>query len=78
MGIVKGKVSTRSGSPVAHVTVRGVVGGITGGVVTATTDRDGRFVLSYPGVGELAYVSVDGGEREDHVRSGSDLHLFKG
>lgn len=77
MGIVKGKVVTRSGSPVGGATVRGNVGGL-GGFVTAKTDRDGRFVLNYSGVGSLEYVSVEGGQREDKVPSGSDLTLYKG
>lgn len=46
--------------------------------MTTKTDLDGRFVLSYAGVGELEYVSVEGGERVQHVRSGSDITLFKG
>lgn len=77
MGIVKGRVVTRSGNPVPSATVRGVFSGL-GGVVTATTDREGRFALSYSGVGGLDYVSVEGGEREDDVSSGSDLTLYKG
>lgn len=78
MGIVKGRVVTRSGNPVPHATVRGVIGGFGGGVVKDVTDRDGRFSLSYSGVGKLEYVSVEGGEREDDVLSGSDLTLYKG
>lgn len=77
MGIVKGRVVTRSGSPVPNATVRGNVGGLMGGFVTCKTDRDGRFVLNYSGVGKLAYVSVEGGEREDNVPSGSDVTLYK-
>lgn len=78
MGIVKGRVVTRSGSPVSHATVRGIVGGVLGGVVMAQTDREGRFVLNYGGFGGLERVSVDGGEHEDRVASGSKLTLYKG
>lgn len=77
MGIVKGRVFTRSGNPVPNATVRGVFSGL-GGVITASTDREGRFVLNYSGVGSLDYVSVEGGDREDDVSSGSDLTLYKG
>jgi hypothetical protein len=78
MGVVKGTVLTRSGNPVANANVRGWVPGLLGGgAVTAKTDRDGRFVLQYSGVGELEYVSVEGGERADHVASGSNLTLYR-
>ncbi|BBO22591.1 MAG: hypothetical protein AMXMBFR19_16320 [Chthonomonadaceae bacterium] len=77
MGIVKGRVVTRTGSPVPNATVRGNVGGLMGGFVTSKTDREGRFVLNYSGVGRLEYVSVEGGERENNVASGSDLTLYK-
>lgn len=77
MGIVKGRVTSRQGSPVKGVTVRGIVGGIMGGTCTAVTDFEGRFVLDYPGTGSLERVSVDGGDVEHNVRSGSSLHLFR-
>lgn len=77
MGVIKGKVVTRSGNPVPGVTVSGILGGLMGGVVQTTTDREGRFVLNYPGVGQLARVAVSGGEAEENVPSGSNLTLFK-
>jgi len=77
MGIVKGRVMTRSGNPVASARVRGVLGGILGGVIETKTDSQGRFVLNYSGVGQLDAVSVEGGEREENVRSGSDITLFR-
>ncbi len=55
-----------------------MVGGVLGGVVMAQTDREGRFVLNYGGFGGLERVSVDGGEHEDRVASGSKLTLYKG
>jgi hypothetical protein len=70
-------VITRSGNPVPNAIVRGVLGGFGGGVVRVTSDQNGRFTLTYSGVGSLEYVSVEGGEREDDVPSGSDLTLFK-
>lgn len=77
MGVVKGKVTSMQGSPVKGVTVRGVLSGIMGGTCTAVTDSEGRFVLEYPGVGSLERVSVDGGDVEYNVRSGSSIHLFR-
>ena len=76
MGIVKGKVTSKQGSPIKGVTVRGMLSGMGGGV-TAVTDSEGRFVLNYPGVGSLSRVSVDGGDVEENVTSGSSLHLFR-
>ena len=77
MGVVKGKVTSHQGSPIKGVTVRGIVAGPFGGSVTCTTDSEGRFVLNYSGVGSLARVSVDGGDVEEDVTSGSNLHLFR-
>lgn len=78
LGTVKGRVVTKAGNPVANATVRGWIPGLlTGGSVQTTTDPDGRFVLSYSGVGRLDYVSVDGGEREEKVASGSTLTLYR-
>ncbi len=77
MGIVKGRVVTQAGNPVSGAKVRGWIPGLSGGSVQATTGSDGRFVLNYAGVGTLDYVSVEGGERQDQVASGSDLTLYK-
>jgi hypothetical protein len=77
MGIVKGKVVTRSGNPVANATVRGWVPGPLGGGCDCKTGSDGRFALEYAGVGSLAWVSVDGGEKDNDVPSGANLTLIK-
>ena len=78
MGVVKGRVVTRSGNPAGGVNVSGKLPGFMGGFTVATTDRDGRFVLSYPGDGALEHVSASGGDKEHNVRSGSDVLLYKG
>ncbi|MDO8655500.1 MAG: hypothetical protein Q7R48_03805 [bacterium] len=78
VGVVKGKVVTRSGNPAAGVNVSGKLSGFMGGFTQAITDREGRFVLTYPGVGSLEYVSVSCGDKEFNVRSGSELLLYKG
>ncbi len=77
MGIVKGRGVTRSGNPVHWASVSGKIPGFMGGFSSARTDRDGRFVLENPGDGKLEYVYVEGGEKQNDVRSGSTLTLYK-
>jgi hypothetical protein len=78
MGCVRGTVTTRTGSPVKGAKVYGTLPGLIGMSVTTTTDQEGRFVLDYNGVGSLERVSVEGGDSERNVTSGSTLRLFKG
>lgn len=66
------------GVPLSHVRVIGFPpANITGGLVYATSDENGRFFLSYHGEGPLEYVEVDGGERQNHVNSGADIILVR-
>ncbi len=77
MGVVKGRVINRVGSPVAGATVRGRTPGMLGYSIDTKSDRDGHFVLNYSGDGKLEYISVDGGERQSDIRSGSTVTLYK-
>jgi hypothetical protein len=78
VGIIKGRVETINGQPVAKVRVIGFPPqNIAGGLVYAVSDDHGRFILTYHGEGPLDYVEVDGGERQNHVNSGADIVLVR-
>lgn len=79
MGLVKGRVTTTSGSPVKGAVVNGLAEGLprSEGSCKAIPDAKGYFSLEFPGSGKLTVVSVVGGGTEKGVPDGGYVHLYK-